>query len=314
MQLTGIEPRLEGRLKELYHRHLEQTAKVDWSYHRFLPWERGRNYVTEPWDPSQANLSTSMYTAVETALLTEVNLPWFTTYLHDHFRGALEVLQKFIYTWTAEESQHATLLETYLLLSRSGDPDLLHRVRKEVITSGFEEPDLQSPFEVMVYTSIQELATRVFYLNVARAGEREDPVLATILRQLAKDETLHYAFYRDAVKAHLELNPNYVWPLVRVLIEFQMPGANMPDFKSRMEIIAREAQYGPAQYYRQVIQELARYWNVYQLHPTYGEAQAAIDRFRRHTERLEKVMLRLERAQGRRASREIIEAAQEQEN
>lgn len=309
MRPSGFEPQLEGRLRELYHRHLEQTARVDWSYHRFLPWERGRNYVTEPWDPSQANLSPSMYVAVETALLTEVNLPWFTTYLNDHFRGALEVLQEFIHAWTAEESQHANLLEIYLLLSRSGDPDALHRVRKDVITAGFAEPDLESPFETMVYTSIQELATRVFYLNVARAGEHEDPVLANILRQLAKDETLHYAFYRDAVKAHLEVNPNYVWPLVKVLLNFQMPGANMPNFKERMEIIAQQANYGPAQYYRQVIQELARYWDVYNLHPTYAEAQQAIDQFRRHNERLEKLIVRLERAHGRKATREVLERA-----
>lgn len=295
LHLSGMEQQLEGRLAELLRRHLESTARVDWSYHSLLPWERGRNFIREPWRPEQAVLSPAMYTAVETALLTEVNLPWFTTYLSDHFRRSLEVLQDFVRNWTAEESQHANLLETYLLLTRSGDPDQLHTVRKEVLTQGFEVPDLHSAFEVMVYTSIQELATRAFYLNVAGAGEREDPDLARILRRLAKDETLHYAFYRDAVKAHLEVNPNYVWPLVKVLIQFQMPGANMPDFDQRMKIIAQEAGYGPAQYYRQVIGELVRYWDLYRLHPTYAEAQEALDRLRHHEQRLGRVIERLER-------------------
>lgn len=296
--LKIAEQRLERKLHELYDRHMSQTKKVDWSYHSLLPWERGRSYTTDPWKPEDSNLSENMYLAVETAMLTEVNLPWFTTYLYDHFRRSLEVLVDFVHTWTAEESQHATLLETYLLLSRSGDPQKLHEDRKESITVGAFEPDLDSAFEVMAYTSIQELATRAFYLNVAQAGEPEDPVLANILRQLAKDETLHYAFYREAVKAHLEINPNFVWPLARVLIDFQMPGASMPNYEERMRVIAREVGYGPAQYFRQVIGTLAEYWDINNLHPTYSQAQKAIDDLKAHLRRLERIAARMSRGDG----------------
>ena len=32
--------RLEGKLKELYAQHKERSAKIDWSYHEFLPLRR----------------------------------------------------------------------------------------------------------------------------------------------------------------------------------------------------------------------------------------------------------------------------------
>ena len=58
----------------------------------------------------------------------------------------------------------------------------------------------------MAYTAMQELATQVFYLRAAHVCQDEDPMLARALRRVARDEVLHMAFYRDAVKAHLEVS------------------------------------------------------------------------------------------------------------
>ena len=75
-----------------------------------------------PWDESQVTLPAPIITAVETALLTEVNLPWFTSHLDQTFKGSLTVIKDFVHTWTSEEDQHSNLLETYLLLTRNVDP------------------------------------------------------------------------------------------------------------------------------------------------------------------------------------------------
>ena len=190
-----------------------------------------------------------------------MNLPWFTTGLGEVFRGSLEVMQDFIHTWTSEEDQHANVLETYLLVTRNTDPNRLHRLRKTVVRNGWT-PGEASAFEGMAYTSIQELSTQAFYIRVAEAAEKEDPQLALILRTLAKDETLHYVFYRDAVKIHLEINPNYIWPLADVMVNFAMPGYLMPHFKERTYIIAEHTNYGIAEFYRQVIKVLADYWDL----------------------------------------------------
>jgi acyl-[acyl-carrier-protein] desaturase len=283
MKMTGLDQRLEGKLKELYNRHLERTAKIDWSYHALIPWERGRNFLSDPWAPEQVTISPELYIAVETALLTEVNLPWFTTGLVDIFRGSLEVIQDFIRTWTSEEDQHSDVLQTYLLVTRNADPDRLLRLRKTVVRNAWT-PGTSSPFVGMVYTAVQELSTQAYYVNVARKADEEDPMLATILRRIAKDETLHYTFYRDAVKAHLELNPNLIEQVADVFINFSMPGYLMPDFKARIEIIAERANYGVGEFYRHVVAVLMDLWDVRRLQPTAPDAIKALDKLNKHVD------------------------------
>ncbi len=288
MRLTAVDQRLENKLRELYKTHMARTIKIDWSYHDLVPWERGRNFITDPWHPSQATITPELTVAVETALLTEINLPWFTTGLTNTFAGSLEVLQDFVRTWTSEEDQHSDILATYLLVTRNDDPDRLHTLRKTVLRNAWT-PEWGTPFDGMVYTTIQELATQAFYVSVARKADTEDPVLANILRTIAKDETLHYTFYREAVKAHLEINPNYVWPLCDVFMNFAMPGFLMPDFDERQRVIAAGANYGIAEYYRLVVDVLVRQWDVKNLHPTYPEAQAALDKLNKYIDKLARI-------------------------
>ncbi|WP_232696646.1 acyl-ACP desaturase [Brevibacillus daliensis] len=294
MLTNDLDFRLESRIKELYELHKERASRIDWGYHDFLPWEKGRNFQKEPWDQSQVTLPSGVVTAIETALLTEVNLPWFTTYLSQTFRGSLSVITDFIHTWTAEEDQHSNLLETYLLLTRNADPARLHMLRKSVVETGFE-PDFHTPIEAMAYTTLQELATMVFYNNVAKVAGAHDPELATLLRRLAKDETLHYAFYRDVIRVHLELEPNYCYHLAHVIMNFKMPGAVMPDFEDRMSIIAKEANYGPLQYFDQVLDVVVDYWGLKDLRPIAPLAEKArIDILEYHA-RLQKVSQRFAR-------------------
>ncbi len=97
-------PSLEPEVARLLARHNEASARIDWSYREFLPLEALHAPSNTP------PLSTVAYTAVETALLTEVNLPWYTAVLHEGLRDSLAPLQEFIGVWTSEEDQHSTLL------------------------------------------------------------------------------------------------------------------------------------------------------------------------------------------------------------
>jgi len=306
-----VDQRLESKLKDLYKLHKERSAKIDWSYHEFLPLVRKAGLPDIPNDPQQAwdrrdvfesnvlaldptfqrKLTPEIYLAVETAILTEVNLPWFTTELHNTFKGSLQVLVDFVRTWTSEEDQHGVLLDTYLLLTDNGDAWQRHKNRKLVTEGGFET-GLQTPLETMVYTSIQERATMVFYLNVAQACESMDAGLARVLRRLARDETLHYTFYRDVTKAHLEMNPNLVEMVTEVMLKFEMPGVGMPDYAHRMDIISKHAHYGPAEFYTQVIDELMKYWDIRNLQPTYPKAREAQLKALQHHERLGRIAQR----------------------
>ncbi|MED3692202.1 acyl-ACP desaturase [Peribacillus butanolivorans] len=295
MLTNDLDFRLEPKIKEMYEEHKMRAEKIDWGYHDFLPWDKATDFRRVPWDESQVTLPKSVVTAVETALLTEVNLPWFTSHLDQTFKGSLSVIHDFVHTWTAEEDQHSNLLENYLLITRNVDPKRIRQLHKQTVENGWS-PDFHTPFETMAYTSLQELATMVFYNNVAKVAGQYDKDLATLLRRLAKDETLHYAFYRDIIKFHLQLEPNYCYHLRHVIMNFQMPGTVMPDFEDRMSIIAKEANYGPLEYFDQVLDVIINYWELEKLRPIAPEAEKARLEILRYHARMKKIRDRFYRS------------------
>lgn len=269
MSAAHLLPSLEPKLRELLVRHQERAAATDWAYHEYLPLDELRA------DPqSLPKLSPITYLAVETALFTEVNLPWFTSGLSATFKGSLAPMQEFIYDWTAEEDQHALLLETYLLLGDNGDHRERARLRKMIVRQGWAPP-VEDHIQAIAYTAMQELATRAFYMRVAAVCKREDPRLALALNRIAKDETLHFTFYKDAVKAHLEAEPNFVEPVARVMMDFAMPGENMPGYAVRDAILRREGVYSPDHFFNMVVDLLWREWNIPGLLPAAQGPRAA---------------------------------------
>src|SRR5262249_60766113 len=110
-------PSFNPKLEPLPPRHKVRAARATWSCHEFLPLEAFRAAPRR-----HRPLSRAAYAAVEMALLTEVNLPWFTAGLSHGLQASPAPIREFVRLWTSEEDQHATLLETYLLLSDNGDP------------------------------------------------------------------------------------------------------------------------------------------------------------------------------------------------
>jgi acyl-[acyl-carrier-protein] desaturase len=247
---VDLHPSLEPEFATLLARHRDAADRMEWSYHEFLPLEA-------------PPLSPTAYLAVETALLTEVNLPWYTAGLARGLEDCPEPIREFVRLWTSEEDQHATLLESYLLRSGSGDHAARRRSRKAMIAAGWQHT-LAGPFEGMVYTAIQEAATRTFYLCAARACGDEHPSLAAVLRRIAKDETLHMAFYRDVVRAHLDLDAAHLRPLAAVMLRFEMPwsASVVKDFEERRAMLAARGVFRLADYLTDVVQPLWSYWGL----------------------------------------------------
>src|SRR5262245_23018006 len=275
---------LEPHLESLLARHKDAVAKANWSCHEFLPLGAFRA------DPRRHRpLAPAAYAAVEMALLTEVNLPWYTAGLSHGLQACPAPIREFVRLWTSEEDQHATLLETYLLLTDNGDSAARARARKAVIAAG-RTHQLGGPFEGMVYTAIQEAVTRTFYICTARACDQEDPGLAEALRRIAKDETLHMAFYRDVVKAQLDLDPGYLQPLAAVMPRFQMPwsAALAGDFAERQAYVAAHGAFTRSDYHHDVVQLLCPYCGIDRLAPSHGAARRALAQLRRYRAALRK--------------------------
>lgn len=284
-----LDPALEPHLASLLERHKQSVAKTEWSYQEFLPLEAFRA------DARERPLSPTAYMAVETALLTEVNLPWYTAGLAHGLSGCPGPIQEFVRLWTSEEDQHATLLESYLMLTGSGDPTVRARRRKGMIAAGWRH-SLGGPFEGMVYTAMQEAATRTFYLCAARACGDEHPSLGAALRRIAKDETLHMVFYRDVVKAHLEADPDYLRPLAAVMLAFEMPwsASVLRDFEERRAYLAARGVFRLSDYLDEVVQPLWASWALDRCISESQETKEAHDQLRRYRAVLRKLSRREE--------------------
>ena len=251
--VAAVEPEIERLMGE--HRERRQH----WSAHEVVPGEMGRSFRDDPWDESQATLSPEVRTALQLNLLTEDNLPYY----HAKIAGSFpedSPMAEWSRLWTAEEGQHSIAIRNYLLATRNCDPAQLEDERLATVTRGWRY-DSPCPVEVFVYTSAQELATRISHRNT---GVKADcPVAHEIMTRVAADENHHFMFYRGVTTAMLRQAPTFVLGAVhQVLSDFKMPGTVIPNFSRRAVAIARAGIYNLRIHAEQVVQPLLRHWKV----------------------------------------------------
>jgi len=257
--LRDIEPEIAHLLQA--HRARRQP----WYPHEILPWGRGRDYRQEPWREADTCLPQAVRMALEVSLLTEDNLPSYHAGLI-RVLGAEGVWGEWVRHWTAEEGLHAIALRDYVLLSRNLNPRTLEDARMQQVKVGFSSP-IHDPISALVYTTIQELATRVVYRNTSKAAAAHDPIAQDLLDHIAQDENLHFIFYRRAVTLLLECAPNTVIGLIRhQLSHFQMPGWGMRGFRKKATVIAAAGIYGKREHCEQVLEPLIQQWRIATLH------------------------------------------------
>src|SRR3954454_14496647 len=219
--LRELEPSAEKNL----NRHLSMAK--EWMPHEYVPWTRGRDFDTEPWEPEQSTLSPIAQTAFEVNLLTEDNLPSYHFEIATAF-GRDGAWGTWVHRWTAEEGRHAIVIRDFLLTTRGVDPDELERGRMQQVQTGYNSGQ-KSQLEIMAYVSFQELATRISHRNTGRICD--DPVADKLLARVAADENLHMIFYRDLVADALEVAPSeMVQAIAHEVRTFQMPGTGIQDF------------------------------------------------------------------------------------
>jgi acyl-[acyl-carrier-protein] desaturase len=248
---------IEGEIRRLFDEHRER--REHWYFHEFVPWERGRNYLTEPWDVSQCTISEAARTSLVLNLLTEDNLPYYHSAVESRIPEG-SALADWNRLWTAEEGQHAIALRSYLLTSRNCNPRALEDDRLSVMTTGYQ-PSWQNIAELFAYTAAQELATRVSHRNAGKLTD--DPVAFELMRLIAADENHHFIFYKGAMTALLKVAPSLaIEGVYKALSNFEMPGTVIPGFLRRSIEIAKAGVYNLRIHHDRVLQPLLRDWNV----------------------------------------------------
>ena len=260
---TRLMYELEGTVEENLNRHL--AAAQEWMPHEYVPWSQGRDFADlggVAWDPEQSRVTPIARTALEVNLLTEDNLPSYHREIERAF-GRDGAWGTWVHRWTAEEGRHGICIRDYLLVTRAVDPVELERMRMETMQAGYETGD-KPLLHVCAYVSFQELATRLSHRNTGKYTQ--DPLAEKLLARVSTDENLHMVFYRNLVKAALEISPDAMMRAITdEVVDFAMPGAVIPSFVRKAALIAKAGIYDLRIHHDDVVMPLLRYWKVFDL-------------------------------------------------
>jgi acyl-[acyl-carrier-protein] desaturase len=287
--LRELEPLLAV---ELDRHHAQST---EWFPHEFVPYERGRSFVDEPWTPDDSGLPDIAAVAMEVNLLTEDNLPYYTLALTRTF-GHTEAWDAWVRRWTAEEGRHSIVLRDYLTVTRGIDPAQLEVQRMDMVQRGWY-PDFATeltPLDGLAYTTLQELATRIAHRNTGTVSD--DIEALRILQRIAADENLHYLFYRAMGEGALALWPSEMMLAIeRQVVGFSMPGADMPAFGDRAKRMAQAGVYNFRIHHDQILSRvLLQHWKLDRVDGLSDEAKRARDRVFAFMAKLDRVASRLD--------------------
>ena len=194
--------------------------------------------------------------------------------------------------WTAEENRHGDLLNAYLRLTGRVDMRAIERTVHSLIVNGFNPKSRADPYNLLVYTSFQERATRISHSNVGRMAARDgDLNLARICGVIAGDEARHEAFYTRMMSEVFQRDP------AGGILAFQsmlrgtiaMPGRFMddgkdPDLFDHFAVVAQRTNVYTVRDYAAIIEHLVKAWDIAGRSVT-GEAAQAQEELCRQSER-----------------------------
>ena len=243
-----------------------------WNPHDYVPWSDGGDYAAtggRDWEQTQTRLSEVARIAMVTNLLTEDNLPSYHRAIAGHFTLD-DAWGAWVGRWTAEENRHGIALRDYLVVTRAVDPKQLEMARMEQVTAGFSPGQQgqgaigpESMLDALVYVTFQELATRVSHRNTGRACD--EPIADQLLKRVASDENLHMVFYRGVAEAALDIAPDAaVHSIRRILVNFQMPGFSIPNFRRNAVKMAVGGIYDARQHLDDVVMPVLRKWRIFE--------------------------------------------------
>ena len=285
------------------NQHLASTR--NWNPHDYVPWSH--------WDTEQLRLSDVAKIAMVTNLLTEDNLPSYHRTIAEYFTID-DAWGAWVNRWTVEENRHGIALRDYLVVTRAVDPIALEEARIAQVTAGFSpgqqgqraiRPD--SMLDALSYVTFQELATRVSHRNTGRACA--EPIADQLLKRVAADENLHMIFYRGLTAAALDLSPDQAMTSIwRILVNFQMPGFAIPNFRRNAVKIAVGGIYDLRQHLDDVVMPVLRKWRIFERDDFNGEGAQRRDELAVFIKQMNEEAAKFEESKARYLEREARRA------
>jgi acyl-[acyl-carrier-protein] desaturase len=253
-----------------------------------VPWDEVvKRDPREPWSPDHRPMADAVRRALVVNLLTEDNLPYYTTEITRLF-GLDSAWGAWNRRWTAEEGRHSIVIRDYLVVTGTADPLALERGRMQHAEYGFHQP-ISGAADGFVYVALQELATRISHRNTGRLVE--DKAGYEVMARVAADENMHYLFYKDVAASAIALDPStMVLAMERQVRCFQMPGAGIDDFSNHAKAIADAGIYDLAIHHDHIlVPVIMRQWQLEAIEGLSPEAEEARERLVKRLGRIDKV-------------------------
>jgi acyl-[acyl-carrier-protein] desaturase len=279
--VRGLAADVERQLRML-------AAPADaWQPSDYLP-----DFASDSWHATLTALRTEAARLPEAVLValvgdtvTEEALPSYAMALNqlvqDTQGTATGPWPRWLRGWTAEENRHGDLLNGYLRLSGRVDMRAVEVAIQHLLVGGFDSGSQADPYNLLVYTSFQERATRISHGNVAGLADQAGaPLLARICRVIAGDEARHETFYQRMMSRVFDVMPGQ-----------QMGGDDDPDLFDRFARVAQRIGVYTAADYAAIVAHLVRTWAV-TTRPVHGEAARAQERLGRAAERYARLAAR----------------------
>jgi len=207
--------------------------------------------------------------------------------------------------WCAEENRHGDVLNRYLYLSGRVNMREIEVTIHHLINDGGDTGNENDPYRTFVYTSFQELATRVSHLNVGRlARDLGAKRLYDLSARVAGDEQRHARAYKLFISKIMELDPNEAMLAIQDMMKkkITMPamymrerGGAIGDTFKKFEAVAGRIQvYTPSDYVA-ILDELVKDWKIAEVGGLSSAAAAAQDYLCSLPDRYRKIIERMAR-------------------
>ena len=280
--------------------HLHLLVPIDraWQPTDYLPDLEADNWrdQVEGFRQAAGAISDELLVVLVGDMVTEEALPSYSVSLNGLVRDeegtSPAPWAQWLRGWTAEENRHGDLLNAYLRLTGRVDMRAVERTAHHLIANGFNPKSHTDPYNLLIYTSFQERATRISHGNVGRIAARDgDANLGRICGMIAGDEARHETFYTRMMTLVLEIDPAGGILAFRSMLRglIAMPGRFMddgrdPDLFDHFAIVAQRTNVYTVHDYASIVRHFVKAWDIAGRAVT-GEAARAQEELCRQSER-----------------------------
>ena len=267
---------IEQSMDELLNKYL-RPVEENWQPSDLLPDSRDPGFFEEIEEIQSLakEMSHDLFAVLVGDTVTEEALPTYEAWLMD-IEGIdqknKDGWSRWVRAWTAEENRHGDLLNKYLYLSGRVDMREMEISTQHLLSDGFDTRTGRDPYRSFVYTSFQELATKISHRRVATlAKQTGNNLLAKICGVIAADEARHANAYIEFIKRIFEIDPNEIMLALAVMMKKRivMPahlmresGGGMGELFTHFSDAAQRIMVYTTQDYIDILKLLLKEWDI----------------------------------------------------